>query len=742
MKRLIQLFFFKTQKIKTQVFGTINFKSNDFILSFMAKIFIGVAWPYADASLHLGHIAGAYLPADIFARFNRLKGNEVLMVSGSDEHGTPITITAEKEGKNPQALVDHFHQSHVAELEKLGISFDLFTRTTTENHRKVVQILFKKLWDKGYIYPKQTKVLFCPQCKRYLPDRYVEGICPFCGNKSARGDQCDECGKAFDPLNLIDPKCKLCGFIPEIRESKHLFFKLSGFEERIARWIEDKEYWKANVKHFAENWLKEGLRDRAITRDLSWGIPVPIKGFEDKTIYVWFDAVTGYLSASIEWASIQGKEKEWESFWKAKEVKHYYFLAKDNIPFHSIIWPAMLMGYDSSLNLPYQIPANEYLRLEGKQFSTSKRIGIWVGECLAHFNPDAIRYYLSINMPESKDADWKWEEFAQRNNAELVGTFGNLIHRVLSFTYKHFGQVPKPKQFEEEDKKLFKRIEATWKKVRNFVEACQFKKGIKAIMELAHVGNRYFDQAAPWNLIKEDKERCGTVLYCSLKLTKALALMLAPYLPFTAQKLWKLIGYKDSITKHSWEEALTDVSQGKKLEKPHILFEKIDLSTLFEHPFGKLDLRLAKILLVESHPNADNLWIIKVNLGILGERQLIAGLKPYYSKEQLLNQWVVVLVNLKPKKLRGISSEGMLLAAQDESRVSFLTLEGKGYAGEQIMAQGIFSEPEEVIEIEDFLKAELTVDTNGWVTLEGKVLKTKEGKIRTQSMVSPGARVL
>jgi methionyl-tRNA synthetase len=710
----------------------------------MAKIFIGVAWPYADGSLHLGHVAGAYLPADIFARFNRLKGNKVLMVSGSDEHGTPITIRAEKEGKTPKALVDYFHQTHLADLEKLGISFDLFTRTTTENHKKVVQDLFKKLWDKGYIYPKQTQVLFCPQCKRYLPDRYIEGVCPFCGNKSARGDQCDECGKAFDPSNLIEPKCKICGSIPKVKKSMHLFFRLSSLEKRIAKWIEDKDYWKPNVKHFAENWLKEGLRDRAITRDLSWGIPVPIEGFEDKTIYVWFDAVTGYLSASIEWASIQGKEKEWESFWKSKEAKHYYFLAKDNIPFHSIIWPAMLLGYNNSLNLPYQIPANEYLRLSGKQFSTSRGIGIWVEQCLANFNPDTLRYYLSVNMPENRDADWKWEEFAQRNNTELVGTFGNLIHRVLSFTYKYFGYIPIPKSklFEEEDKKLFKRIEDTWKKVGNFIEACQFKKGIKAIMELAQLGNRYFDYAAPWNLIKQNKERCGIVLYCSLRLAKALALMLAPYLPFTAQKLWKLIGYKDSITEHRWEEALTEVNQGEKLEKPHILFEKIDLSTFFGHPFRKLDLRLAKILSVEPHPKADNLWIIKVSLGKSAERQLIAGLKPYYSKEQLLNQWVVILANLKPKKLRGISSQGMMLAAQDESRVSFLTLEGEGRMGEQIIAQGIFSEPEEIIEIEDFQKVELTVDSNGLVTLEGKVLRTKEGKIRTQSMVRPGAKVL
>ncbi|HIH96754.1 MAG TPA: methionine--tRNA ligase [Thermoplasmata archaeon] len=706
----------------------------------MEKIYIGVAWPYANGPLHLGHMCGAYLPADIFARFNRIKGNEVLMVSGSDQHGTPITITAEKKGKIPEEIAEYYHKIHVKDLKRLGISFDLFTKTTTENHTRVVQGLFRTLYDNGYIYPKKVQVLYCPVCKRYLPDRYVEGTCPFCGNKNAKGDQCDECGKTLDPVNLTDPRCKICGSIPKIRESEHLFLKLSAFTDRLSEWVEKNNHWRASVRKFTKKWLANGLRDRAISRDLSWGIPVPVDGFEDKTIYVWFDAVTGYLSASIEWAKIRGDKNLWKEFWKDEKVKHYYFIAKDNIPFHSIIWPAMLMGY-GGLNLPYQISANEFLKLGKDQFSKSTGVCIWVQDCLSALNPDVLRYCLTVNMPETKDSECKPYKFIEYNNSELVGNLGNLIHRILTFTHKNFGSVPRPGPLIKQDEELLERIDVTFKEVGDFIQNCHFKRGLKSIMDLAQTGNKYFDQASPWKLIKSDRERCGTVLYCTLRLTKAISIMLEPYLPFTSEKIWKLIGYEGNIGQHRWNEALTEISPGQKLRKPKILFKKLDFCAIFEHPFGNLDLRLAKIVSVEAHPNADKLWIVTADLGMLGQRQLIAGLKPYYSREQLLNQWIVVLTNLEPRKLRGYQSEGMMLAAQDGEKVSFLTLDGKGQPGDQITVDGIMPQPKTLLGIQDFQQVELTIDDKGLVMLEGKALRTKEGKIKTSSRVKAGSKI-
>jgi len=429
------------------------------------KIFIGAAWPYANGSLHLGHIAGCYLPADIFARYNRMKGNDVLMVSGSDEHGTPITITAEKEHTTPQVIVDRYNKEHTENMKQLGISFDLFTRTTTKNHENVVQDIFLTLYKKGFIYKKELESYYCPNCKRFLPDRYIEGTCPFCGNKNARGDQCDECGKLLDPQQLIDVRCKICGATPILKNTEHLFFALSKFEKPLLDWLKEKNYWKPSVLKFTQNWLKDGLHDRDITRDINWGVPIPLDGFEDKRIYVWFDAVIGYLSASKEWSQKINEPDKWQEWWLNDKAKHYYFLAKDNIPFHSIIWPSILMGYNEKLSLPYDIPANEYLRLGGEQFSKSKGLGIWVPEIIQKFDVESIRYYLSINMPEQKDANWMWEEFVARNNDELVGTYGNLIHRVMTFTYNNFQEIPSLGELTEEDEEIIEKIKTIHREV-------------------------------------------------------------------------------------------------------------------------------------------------------------------------------------------------------------------------------------------------------------------------------------
>ncbi len=706
------------------------------------KIFIGVAWPYANGSLHLGHIAGCYLPADIFARFNRLQGNDVLMVSGSDEHGTPITITAEKESTTPQAIVDRFHHEHTENMKQLGISFDLFTRTTTPNHEGTVQEIFLSLYQKNYIYRKSLEAYYCEKCTRFLPDRYVEGTCPYCNKPEARGDQCDNCGKLLDPFELVDVRCKICGGTPVKQTTEHLFFSLSSFEPRLLTWLQGKKYWKANVLKFTNNWLHNGLKDRAITRDITWGIKVPVFGFEHKRIYVWFDAVIGYLSASKEWAKKQKDGKKWEEWWRNPEAKHYYFLAKDNIPFHSIIWPSILMGYDDTLNLPYDIPANEYLTLKGEQFSKSRGVGIWVPEILKRFDADVVRYYLSINMPENKDSDWLWNDFVAKNNDELVGTYGNFVHRVATFASKNFGSIPPLGNLEPMDKEALQKIEETSKEIAESLQQCSFKKGLRAAMNLAQYGNQYFDRNQPWNLLKTDKDRCGTVLHICLRLVKALAVFTEPYLPFSASHIWKMLGRQTKMER--WQEATEELQAGTTLETPAPLFKKLELKDIVTEsdPFSKLDLRVAKILDVQDHPQADKLYVLQVDLGPLGKRTIVAGMKPYYTKEQISGKSIVMVVNLKPAMLRGVESKGMLLAATDASTGMVTLLNPQeSTPGAEVGVEGIAREPAQVLEFTAFKEAPMTVNAEGHASYKGKPLKTKGYSVLTDHKVKEGATI-
>ncbi|RLF45166.1 MAG: methionine--tRNA ligase [Thermoplasmata archaeon] len=709
------------------------------------KIFIGVAWPYANGSLHLGHLAGCYLPADIFARFCRMTGKDVLMVSGSDEHGTPITITASNEGVSPKQIVDRYHREHTENMKTLGISFDLFTRTTAENHRRIVQEIFKTLYDKGYIYPREDEAFYCEHCRRFLPDRYIEGTCPYCGNKNARGDQCDECGKLLDPKDLMDVRCKLCGNTPVLKKTKHMFFALSKFEEKLLLWMRDKNHWRANVKKFTENWIKNGLKDRAITRDIEWGIPVPVEGFEDKRIYVWFDAVIGYLSASIQWANEQKEPDKWQEWWKNKDAKHYYFLAKDNIPFHTIIWPSILMGYDENLALPYDVPANEYLRLEGEQFSKSRGLAIWIPDIIKKFDVDAIRYYLSINMPENRDSNWMWNDFVAKNNDELLGIYGNLVHRVLTFTWKNFGKVPEQGELDEDDRAMIKEIEKTSQEVTDHLSKCSFKKALRSIMSLAQKGNVYFAQKKPWETIKSDREKCGITLHVCIRLVKALSLLLAPYLPFSSQRVWEYLGYKDSIHDHSWSEITEDVEEGREIKKPEPLFKKLSLEEIVEEkkdPFASLDLRVAKIIEVKDHPNADKLYVLKIDVGKLGERTLVAGLKSYYNKKELEGKSIIIVANLKPAKLRGVVSNGMLLAAEDdEGKVSLLNPQDAS-PGTEVKVEGIGREPSQIVEFESFKEIKMTVNEVGKIVYNGKVLRVNGKGVTTDRPIKPGAKVL
>ncbi len=708
------------------------------------KIYIGVAWPYANGSLHLGHIAGCYLPADIFARYSRMKGKDVLMVSGSDEHGTPITITADKEKTTPQVVVDRYNKEHTQNMKQMGISFDLFTRTTTKNHEEVVQDIFLTLYKKGYIYKKSIEAFYCNNCNRFLPDRYIEGNCPNCGSQNARGDQCDECGKLLDPQALLNVKCKICGSTPEIRTSEHLFFALSKFEDNLLSWMKDKKHWKSSVLKFTKNWLKSGLQDRAITRDMEWGIKVPIKGFDDKRIYVWFDAVIGYLSASKEWSEKQGKADKWEKWWKDSKVLHYYFLAKDNIPFHTLIWPSILMGYNDKLNLAYDIPANEYLRLKGEQFSKSRGIAIWVPDILKNFDVDAVRYYLSINMPENKDTDWLWDDFVAKNNDELVGAYGNFVHRVVTFTEKNFGKIPKLGTLDKLDKEALEKIKESSKEVSDAIDKFEFKKGLRAAMTLAQFGNFYFDKKQPWALVKNDKEACGSVLHICLKIVKALSVFMAPYLPFSSDKIWCLLGEDGCIHDKTWDVAFDDLKTGFDLQRPQPLFKKLELKEIIleDDPFSKVDLRVAKVIGVKDHPQADKLYMLHLDLGKLGKRVIVAGMKPYYTPEEITGKSIVIVVNLKPANIRGVISSGMLLAAEDSKGVVALLNPGDSTPGSEVVVEGISKKPANVLEFDDFKKIKLVVDEFGKATYNKKVLRTQKADVTSDKPIEKGAKIL
>jgi len=559
------------------------------------RILIAVAWPYANGPLHLGHIAGAYLPADIFARYHRTRGDEVLMVSGSDQHGTPITIRAEQEGKEPGEIASRYHHQFLDSWQALGISFDLFTTTGTANHAEVAQDVFLALLDKGYIYRSIVSQPLCPRCQRFLPDRYVEGTCPHCNFNGTRGDQCDNCGRPLNPAELIEPRCRICGTSPQFRDSEHFFFRLSDFRDRLLDWVKQQAHWRPNVLNFTMRYLEEGLKDRAITRDIDWGVPVPVAGFDSKRLYVWFEAVIGYLSATKEWARSRGDSERWRSFWQDGGTKSYYFIGKDNIPFHTIVWPAMLMGY-GGLNLPYNVPANEFLTIEGKKLSTSRNWAVWLPDYLSRYDPDPLRYLLSINMPETGDTDFSWREFFRRNNDELVPTYGNLVNRVLTFVYRNFdGCVPEHSKYNEiceylnnfdkdlgttsildgpsvhviEDAK-----KSLFREAGDRLSKCQFRQALLSIFGVAQETNQYLDNKSPWKVIKEDRQAAADSLYVALYVISCLKTALYPFLPFSSRKLNQLLGFEGSIEDYGWKPQ--PPLPGQRLLPPEPLFAKLD----------------------------------------------------------------------------------------------------------------------------------------------------------------------
>ena len=654
----------------------------------MKNILVCVAWPYANGPLHLGHMAGCYLPPDIFARYHRLKGNKVLMVSGSDMHGTPITVTAQQEGKTPEEVAMHYHAINSKSIEEMGISFDLFSHTHTKEHFESARWILGTLDKAGYIEPRVSEEPYDPVAKQFLPDRYVEGICPHCEYESARGDQCDNCGKTLDSKELKNPRSKLNPDAEiEFRETEHLFFKLSEFRDTLLEWLSSgKEHWRPSVINFTRNWLQEGLIDRPITRDLEWGIDIQREGYEKKRMYVWFEAVMGYYSASLHWAKNQGEPDRWKDWWENDEAEHYYFMAKDNIPFHTIIWPAMLSG--CGLHLPHDVPANEYLLLDSTQFSKSRRHAVWIPDYLDRYDPELLRYYLASIMPEQKDANFTWEDYVTRINNELIGNYGNLMHRVISFAHKNF---PEGLSSNESNlPSLNDKVKEVYERVQEALEACKFKRALQAIMELSQAGNIELNEAAPWKQVKEDREACEVTLVTFLNLCRSLSVLMTPFLPKSSQKAWEYLNQEGKIDDAGWNSAL-EFKTEFKLQQPLPLFSKLNMEEILEKEmppeeenelanvkpeitfddFKKLDIRIGTVEKVEAHPNADKLWLLDVNFGG-PTRRIVTGLRGIYESEDLLGKKIAVLVNLAPAKFRGEESNGMLLAAEGNDVVSLL----------------------------------------------------------------------
>ncbi len=663
----------------------------------MSRYMVTSALPYANGPLHLGHLAGAYLPADIYVRFMRLRGHHVLFCSGTDEHGVPITITAEKMGLTPMQVVDRFHDVIAEDFRRFGIDFDNFSRTTRPEHIQFAQSIFLELLDKGHIVPRDMKQLYCPDCERYLPDRYINGTCPKCGSEDARGDQCESCGTWTEPFELKDPKCGICGASPETRDTRHWFLMLDHFQVWLEEWLEGRTEWKTNVLKYCRSWLGDGLRERAITRDISWGVPVPLSEGEGKVLYVWFEALLGYISSTRECLRERGfGPDEWKKYWQAPDTKLVHFIGKDNIVFHCIIEPAVLRGLDN-YSLPWNVPANEFLNISGEKFSTSRGTGIGMGDYLNHFQPDPMRYALAVNAPETRDTDFSWVEYQSRNN-ELADVLGNFLNRTLKFTSGRFeGKVPDGGC----DPGVMENIRRAAAEIAGLMETFHFKKAVSLAMDLAREGNRFFDTEQPWKTRKTDPERCAVTVATCLNYCAALSVVFEPFIPFSTEKMRRML----NLGEMDWSHAGTEVLKpGHELGTAEILFSKLEdgfeevMSTGNEPPkdepgpetdlvsfedFMKIRFRVGKIISVGEIKKAKKLYRMEVDTGDR-VRTVVAGMKEHYSSEELEGRLVAVVCNLKPAKLCGVLSEGMLMASDGESGVFLLEPGSKASPGDTI----------------------------------------------------------
>lgn len=648
----------------------------------MSRYLVTSALPYANGPSHLGHLAGAYLPADIYVRFLRMLEEDVIYICGTDEHGVPITIRAEQLGITPREAVDTYHEVISRDFQRFGISFDNFSRTETKEHYEFAQEVFLELLEKGHILEKSMKQFHCDRCDRFLPDRYVGGTCPQCGSAGARGDQCDACGSWLEALELVEPVCSICGSTPLVRETTHWFLRLDEFQDWLVEWLAGHDDWKGNVLNYCRGWMDEGLRERAITRDLDWGVPVPVEGAEGKVLYVWFEALLGYVSSTREYFAGRGDPDGWKKYWLDPETRLVQFIGKDNIVFHAVIQPAVLHGLGNYI-LPWNIPANEYLNIKGEKFSTSRGTAIWLKDYLAHFPPDPMRYALAINAPENRDTDFSWDEFRVRNN-ELADVFGNFINRTMKFAHRTFdGRVPEPGEPGEAEERLMRSAAAARDEMEELMRTFSLKAACHRVMELAREGNRYFDQSQPWKTSRTDIGECATCIYYSLQFADALRILFNPFVPFTVEKTGVMLGRESLLWKEAGGENL---KPGHELGKPVILLEKLESGfekairsesgqedepklpevkeTVSFDEFMKMDMRVGLVREVHDVQGADKLYRLLVDMGD-HTRQLVAGLKPYYSADEMKGRKVVVMVNLQPVKLMGVESNGMVLASDD-----------------------------------------------------------------------------
>ncbi|WP_405295471.1 methionine--tRNA ligase [Methanobrevibacter sp.] len=641
----------------------------------MSKIFISCALPYANGPCHLGHIRSTYLPADIYARYNRMIGNDVLMVCATDEHGTPIAVKADKENKKPIEISKRYHDMIVSDVESMNISLDNFTRTTDEAHYEIAKNFFRDLYDNDYIYREDIQQLYCPNCNKFLPDRYVEGLCPVCGAE-ARGDHCEKCGKALNPTELDEPHCITCGTTPVIKDTFQYAFKLSEFQDDLMDYISSNDNLPANVKNYATNWLKEGLTDWILTRDMDWGIPVPLDEAKGKVLYVWIEAFLGYISSASQWSRKSGMK--WEEYWNDYVV---HFIGKDIIYHHSIFWPGLLKAY--GCKLPDMIYAGEFLSLEGEKMSTSKNWVIWIADFVKDYEPDLLRYYLTINAPLNKDSDFSWDDFQRRNNDELADVIGNFLHRTFVFTKKQFdSRVPEYLNPTDEDEEFRQAIEALPDRAGAYIADYEFREALLEIFKVAKKGNKYFNDAEPWKAIKEEPQKAANCLYLSNQLAKTLAYTLKPFLPTKADRIAEImnLGSLDN-----WEDAKIALNEGHEINKAKPLFKKIedkeieaqkaklkenlteneednmsDLVTIDQ--FDEFVIKIGEVKEAEKIEKSDKLLKLQVDLGEEKPRQIVAGLAKFYDAEELIGRKVCVVANLQPAKLFGTLSEGMILA--------------------------------------------------------------------------------
>jgi len=655
------------------------------------RILVTAALPYANGPIHLGHLAGAYMPADLYVRYQRLKHRDVVFICGSDEHGVPITIAADKEGVSPQQIVDRFHTMNAASFSDLGISFDNYSRTSLPIHHETSKEFFLDFYSKNLLKEKEEEQLYCEVNKMFLADRYVEGTCPVCGYESARGDQCENCGTWLNVVELINPKCKLCGTTPVVRSTTHFYLPLGEFQERLERYVRSHQEWKDNVVKYCESWFKEKLQDRAVTRDLNWGVPVPLTHYPNKVLYVWFDAVLGYISSTKEWAERIGEPERWKKYWQDESTRYIAFIGKDNVVFHCIVFPAMLMARGGYI-LPDNVPANEFLNLEGGKFSKSRNNAIYVKDFLASFEPDLLRYTMTTILPETRDSDFYWKDFQAKSNNELADIFGNFINRTLAFAEKNFaGVVPPTGSLNERDREIVNVLKRTPATAGELFERFKFREGTAEIMNLARAANKYFNDSEPWKTVRSDKNECATTIHICLQIVRSLAVLFAPVVPFSTDKIWTMVGMKTRLADEQWDEAgEMKLRSGQKLNKAEIVFKKIEdeaiekeldklkpsagedappaekttlpfKPTISLEEFQKVDLRVGKIVACERVPKSKKLLKLQVEIGS-ERRQIVAGIAEQRTPEELLGKTIIVVANLAPVKLMGVESQGMLLA--------------------------------------------------------------------------------